>query len=403
MFKAGNFFGFLEKVFFFLLILLLPTQFGLHFWPGWSFVAGIRVDYLAPTIYLTDLLIAGLLFCALFNRSRFAGPKNWLVIGVVVLLALVNSVFATNPQASFLKWGKILELALLFLYLVSTDKKQTTSLLVRALPFSILFFATVGFLQIIWQKTVGGPFYFLGERTFSAATPGIALYSLFGRVLLRPYSTFAHPNVFGAYLFAATLSFWFLKRTKTRFDYLVLAVGLGAALLSGSAGVYFGAVGVGLLLFLRESSERFLKFMPLAAILVSFGFLVFSSTLNPQNFPQNVAQRLSLAKAGAAMIYRSPFLGIGVNNFIVNLPPLAAQDSTLWILQPVHNLFLLTFVETGISGLLGLAYLLQKVMVPKNRLVLVIVFVILTGLFDHYWLTLQQPQIFFTLLLGLLW
>jgi len=35
----------------------MPTQLALHFWPSWAHVFGIRVDYLAPTLYLTDLLL----------------------------------------------------------------------------------------------------------------------------------------------------------------------------------------------------------------------------------------------------------------------------------------------------------------------------------------------------------
>ena len=40
-----------------LIIFLMPTQLGLHFWPLSSLVYGIRVDYLAPTIYFLDILL----------------------------------------------------------------------------------------------------------------------------------------------------------------------------------------------------------------------------------------------------------------------------------------------------------------------------------------------------------
>ena len=39
-----------------LFVFLIPTQLALHFWLPGSFVFGIRVDYLAPSIYLTDIL-----------------------------------------------------------------------------------------------------------------------------------------------------------------------------------------------------------------------------------------------------------------------------------------------------------------------------------------------------------
>src|SRR5260221_12343343 len=59
---------------FFLILLLLPTQFGRHFWPSFSFVLGQRVDYLTPILYLTDILIVLFVILNLIqnikNRSR---------------------------------------------------------------------------------------------------------------------------------------------------------------------------------------------------------------------------------------------------------------------------------------------------------------------------------------------
>src|ERR1035437_10261792 len=51
----------LSAIFFYLLVLFLPTQLGKHFWPNFSYVYGIRIDYLSPTLYFTDLLVIGLI------------------------------------------------------------------------------------------------------------------------------------------------------------------------------------------------------------------------------------------------------------------------------------------------------------------------------------------------------
>src|SRR3989338_9410931 len=47
----------IENALFFLTLLFLPTQLGRHFWPSFSYILGIRTDYLSPTLYLTDILI----------------------------------------------------------------------------------------------------------------------------------------------------------------------------------------------------------------------------------------------------------------------------------------------------------------------------------------------------------
>src|SRR6266704_691714 len=58
----------MENLLFSLLILFLPTQFGKHFWPSFSIIQGIRVDYLSPTLYFTDILIILLFLVWLINN-----------------------------------------------------------------------------------------------------------------------------------------------------------------------------------------------------------------------------------------------------------------------------------------------------------------------------------------------
>src|SRR5438105_4334390 len=61
--------------FIFLLLFLLPTQLGKHFWPEFSFVQGLRIDYLSPTLYVTDMLV-GILFVLKFDELiRFIRAK----------------------------------------------------------------------------------------------------------------------------------------------------------------------------------------------------------------------------------------------------------------------------------------------------------------------------------------
>lgn len=400
--KPGRYFQALEKILLRLLIFLLPTQIGLHFWPAWAFVAGIRVDYLSPTIYLTDILIISLLIVSVINKTWYKRKNFWILIVGLIAFALINSLSASNPAGALLKWGKVAELVLLFFY-TSYSSKEIRSVVVQTIPFSIIFFAAIGFAQIVLQRTIGGPFYWLGERSFTAMTPGIALYNFLGKLFLGPYSTFPHPNVFGAYMFVASYILIVLKNRKSFFDYFAILIGLVAAILSGSMAVYIGMFVVFILMFTGKVVKKFLKLMTIGAILLSFAFLLISPKLSPQHFSESIGRRLSLARVSAYMVSKEPLFGIGLNNFVVNLPVYASKDPSLWVLQPVHNIFLLTFVETGIVGLLLLGYLLHKSLRKKSYLVLSLVFVIVTGLFDHYWLTLQQPQILFALLVGLLW
>ena len=55
------------RAYFILLIIFLPTQLGYHFWPEYTRVFGLRIDYLAPTIYLTDLMMGALIISNLIK------------------------------------------------------------------------------------------------------------------------------------------------------------------------------------------------------------------------------------------------------------------------------------------------------------------------------------------------
>src|SRR3989304_3945878 len=121
---------------------------------------------------------------------------------------------------------------------------------------------------------------------------------------------------------------------------------------------------------------------------------------------ESLFNRLVLAQASGKMLSKSPVWGVGLNNFIPELPTSGILPRVSWWLQPVHNTNLLVLAETGIFGLLiylGLVFKsLQAATKQKSWAILLPVLAILiTGLFDHYWLTLQQNQLLFSLILGL--
>ena len=103
-----------------------------------------------------------------------------------------------------------------------------------------------------------------------------------------------------------------------------------------------------------------------------------------------------------------PFLGVGLGNFVNWLkeidPGLASN-----LYQPVHNIYLLIFSETGILGLtlflLFLFFLIKNshydIMIYHTSLFFIFISLLFFGLFDHFLWTLQQGQIIFWLVSGL--
>ncbi len=197
------------KLAFFLLVLFLPTQLGKHFWPDFSYVLGQRIDYFSPTIYLTDILI-GFLFLLEFKEILKLLKKNSIVLlfycSIVVLLSFYWVHWQNqNPALLVYQWLRLAEWLFLVVWV-----KRNISLKETILPLSlsVIWTSFLALGQLCQQRSLG--FWFLGERTFYSATPGIALASWQGQLFLRPYATFPHPNVLAGYaLVVFSLNLWF--------------------------------------------------------------------------------------------------------------------------------------------------------------------------------------------------
>ncbi|HEX6977153.1 MAG TPA: hypothetical protein VF185_02210, partial [Patescibacteria group bacterium] len=247
----------LHKLIFQTLIFLLPTQLALHFWPDWAFVSGIRVDYLAPTIYLTDILLFLLISLWLIedrSLSEFNKIKRgvkYVLVGLI-FFGLVNILTSSAALLSLYKWIKVLEF-LAFSFYIYVNYKELLELLRTPLSFAIIYSALIAIMQFLLQRTIGGLFYLLGERSFTSLTPGIALFNFFGKALLRPYGTFGHPNALGGFLLVAV--FMLLVQRKNLLNWIAICLGSIVLFLTFSQNVSFAFFAGVILLLLRNKKE----------------------------------------------------------------------------------------------------------------------------------------------------
>jgi len=227
------------RTYFILLIIFLPTQTGFHFWPSYTRIFGLRIDYLAPTIYLTDILMSFLIFCYLLKATSvilrlLTGAETLSFIGTgkgrflvnrintltalfllsTLALALLNILSSGNWKISLYQWFRVGQLIFLGWY-VYQNKESAIKILKQILPYQLIFISLLAITQLIHQSSLNGIFWWLGERTFTISTPGIAKTNLcinhlfpyfwnlkFGicNLALRPYATFSHPNSLAGYL-----------------------------------------------------------------------------------------------------------------------------------------------------------------------------------------------------------
>jgi hypothetical protein len=371
---------------FYLLTFLLPTQIGYHFWPSYAYIFGIRVDYFAPTLYLTDVLVL-LIFVLNFRKLKI----NWGKVFPFILFAVLNIFFSANLSISAYKWLKIFEVAYLAFYFARTNFPKIK--IFNMLLISSFFFSLIGIAQVLLGHTVGGPFYLLGERTFNLSTPGISLINFAGRNLLRPYSTFSHPNSLAGFL-GVVLILYFAYLPKTRINKIMAGVVGMTFLLTNSLAAF---IAMAVALIFHFSKRNFYK--PLLVLAIAFSlFLPFIPTTI--RFPQEVFLRLSLAAASLKVFLLNPLFGTGLGSFILSSVKIAYPESGVWFLQPVHNIFLLILSEIGVVGFFFAIRFLGKI--EDKKFLIVFVFILVSGLFDHYSLTLQQNILLLGLYLGTL-
>lgn len=410
----------LSFFFFYLLILFLPTQFGKHFWPSFSFVYGLRIDYLSPTLYVTDILIF-LIFLLSFKEvfKKLVNVKN-IILYLCLFLAflLVGAIVSKNPFAAYLLILKLIEYFYLGIFLYFNFKDLNKNLFVVGISIGIFFETLLAIIQYINIGSFQGLFYFLGERNYSSYTPGIANAAINGSLILRPYGTFSHPNIMaGVILLCSIYIVWLRPKLNKYFIYLALAIATFCIFISLSR----TAISLWLLLILSffiftivekykkdRLNPRVINFkntivglMSIILILIFLKSYPFIRLTNIGILDESVLQRKDLLMQSLRMIQINPIFGVGIHNFLNNLTP---NFNSPLLIQPVHNIFLLTYAETGIIGFGAVLYLfyalLRNVIKHKNNLIglSLIISIIFLGSFDHYLFTSQQGQLIFTLI-----
>lgn len=350
----------LEKWILLILLFLLPSQLAYHFWPQFAFVFGIRVDYLAPTVYLTDILVVALL---VKNFDLFR--RHARLLGFIFILGLINTLFSTLPSASFFRWVKIFEMAAFALY-VAEQKAVKLDEIYKVIFYSTIFFSLIGVFQFVVGSTLGRLFYLFGERSFSVSTPGIALTNVWGKQFLRAYSTFSHPNSLAGYL-GIVLILSSAVRNKTRWflvGWLIVVLGF---VLTFSLTAYCAMVLIYALFSVTKNSNIFRKatlFLLTSATVFSVALPIAAETflLSFRGLPSNIYQRIDLAVVSGKMISHKFLLGEGLNTFVFAATKIKGAVTYSWLMQPVHNIYLLIFSELGIMGLLGFSLLLYKLL-----------------------------------------
>ncbi|HOX96376.1 MAG TPA: hypothetical protein PLI45_03260 [Candidatus Woesebacteria bacterium] len=371
-----------------LIVVLLPTQFGLHFWPDFSRVAGVKIDYLSPTIYFVDLLLVLLTVLTLPQVIALLKKHLFLCFSILIFI-IINTLFAQSPLNTLFWWIRLL--LYIFTFLSLRTRHLSWKTIETPLLLSSILVISIQILQTIFQSSLGGPLYLLGERAYTISTPGIARLNFFGYDFVRAPSVFSHPNSLAGYLL---IVYYLFSLNATKKWYRIVPF-LGIVMSLSKSAL--------LTLFLLIINTRPVILISLSIIITVLepSLLVYRTTW------QSVSDRLFFFPYLQKILRQHPFLGTGYGGFIPALgEALPGSFLTPSKLQPIHNLFYLYLSELGLFGslLFLLVFvknkILQSVSNPQTQQLVGII--LLSGCFDHFFWTLPQNKLIVIFALSIL-
>lgn len=385
----------------FLFILLLPTQLGKHFFLNFSYLSGVRIDYLAPVIYLTDVLAFLIIVLNIKKVVEFFRQKS---IYIFIFLILINIIFSLEKSLTVYRTLKLFEFVSLFA--VISKANISTKFTLITLTLSTLSEIVLSILQFANKHSIQGIFYLLGERYFTLSTPDIAKASLYGVEILRPYGTFSHPNSMAGFY----LLIYFLVLTTEQFSRHLFLKYTMLFLSSALIFLSFSKISIGVYLLLNIVFLIKTKFFKQCAFCFSARIIVLvilgAIFISAQGDEASLEKRLTLLKDSFTIIIQHPFFGVGLGNYLIAQHQFVIKYP-YFFLQPVHNIFMLFLAEAGIFLTGFFAYVLYIFFKKQwnNRIIEPLFYcltvVLITGIFDHYWLTLQQNFLLLPLIFGL--
>jgi len=299
-------------------------------------------------------------------------------------------------QLALVRWLRIGQ-AVLSLVILNKERVYLKKTLKKVIPYWVLTEAFLALAQVVKGGSVQGIFYWLGERKFSLNTIGIAQMSVGGTERLRAYGTFSHPNSLAGFLMMSLLLWEKVDGKKNWWWWGVWWSGVVGIILAGSRlvwaflavyWIYKGWKSV------KETRKRIGLLMIMSGVFV-LGFAVMAINYRTSDYlggwdKESFIKRWDLLIISLRMWRDNFWLGAGANNFLVRLPDYLTKNGVLW-LQPVHNVLMYLLTELGLLGTGGLAWIIWKNRWWRIRgKYWILALILITGMWDHYWLSLWQ-------------
>lgn len=406
------------------------------------------IEWRSVALYATDVAMLALFALAAWRlvrapRQRLRADGIDLVLGAFLVAAMLSIRGTDQLTVSIYQWVRLVQYALFFWYVryYAVGRFDADASAV-AFVVGVLVQSGIAIGQSVLQHDLG--LRWLGETLLRTDMRGVAVfYDAAYLKILRAYGTLPHPNVLAAYLIAALWALAWLyvrhggnERSKNVERHLTFAIS-GAILLWALYATFsrtmiavwlIASTALAGALWRRTASrwpniavlrERARDMVILAAaVSLLFGGLYWRQiTARAHLFSGDEAVRLRVYYAREALSSGrwSPWdlnwTGVGIGNFTAWLRR-ADPGQPTWLYQPAHDLYLLVYSETGILGVgLYLAWLALIIRAARRShpgqpalragMLTVLASFLFIALFDHFFWTLQQGRIIWSLALAI--
>src|SRR3989344_2555160 len=140
-----------EQVLFFLTVFFLPTQLGKHFWPDFSFVYSLPIDYLSPTLYFWDILV--IFLCIIFIiRKEHINRKAIILFYFFIFIESLSLLISQNIGVGLVRLEQYLISGLFGVYIASCDLSRVKNILFWGLGLSIIMESSLAILHFIFIR-----------------------------------------------------------------------------------------------------------------------------------------------------------------------------------------------------------------------------------------------------------
>jgi putative inorganic carbon (hco3(-)) transporter len=338
-----------QRMLLILLIFAIPFSLHLAFSPFGEVPQHSGGAQPGVVIFVYDLPVLGLFALRLIDVLLYRKPVHISAVDVAAVLLIIWSAL-TMLVAKDVELTEFEIIRLIKLYIMAhviANSIKSTGLvrtLLVAFGITLLIQSVIAMLQYFFGLDMGLGFD-VREYTHD---------------ITRVTGTVGWPNTFGAFvaaLLCIPMALWICE-VGGKWRPLLLILCLAGALplvLTFSRGAWI-AFAAGLVLicmvgwragWLGRASITRLVIIGFVALMAS---VIFAPEISRRAQEDTITVRTQLNTVAGNMIKSNPFLGIGLNNFMVVVRRFDTTGVIAHFPEPVHNFFLLTAAETGLVG-----------------------------------------------------